>query len=211
MKHDQSNQVSKARIIQHYVSVVKTDRLPAPFNIFQWSLSSPMFVADLCFSTTLRKDTRRFFGRVVFWAMLGPVAVAAGWLLWMASALKAAIVVWRTSAKKSFGKQILRVILTVAGCVVGAPLWLLALWVKGGITGVPRVIHLLRNRRGRACCRGGDRSNTVGKSTRSLILDHAGDTTQGPEDGREDVVLTILKKGDRGQWSGPVCLFGLRL
>lgn len=169
-----------------------------------------MFVADLCFSTTLRKDSKRFFGRVVFWAMLGPVAVAAGWLLWMASALKAVTVVWRTSAKKSVGKKLVRVILVAAGCTVGAPLWLLVLWAKGGITGVPRMVHLLRNRDGRACCRGGHRSNTAGKSTRSLSLHHDGDTTQGPEDGREGVVVAILKKGDRGQWN-PVGLCGLRL
>ena len=199
MKNNRSNQVSKARLIQHYVFVVETDHLPAPFNIIQWVLSSPMLVADLCFSTTLHNDTKRFFGRAVFWAMLGPMAVVAGWLLWTSSVLKAVTVVWRTSSQKPFGEKIIRVVLAIACCTIGAPFWLVVLWIKGGMTGIRKVVILLQNRRGPVCCRGGGRSKRVGKSGSSRSMDHNYDTTQGAEHESEDVVLATLKEAERGQ------------
>lgn len=199
MKNDRSNQVSKARLIRHYVSVVELDDLPAPFNLFQLIVSSPMFVADLCFSTTLYKDTKHVVGRAVFWTILGPIAVAAGWLLWTASVLKAVNVVWRTSADKPLMGKVIRVLLAVVCCTVVAPFWLLVLWVKSGIEGIRRLVHLLGNWGGRVRCRGRDRSKTVEKS-KPTLLQHQNDyTTQVPEDGREDVVVVVLKKADRGQ------------
>ncbi|CAN0137841.1 unnamed protein product, partial [Laminaria digitata] len=70
--------------------------------------------------------------------MLGPLAVAAGSLLWMVSVLKAVTVVWRTSAGRTLGGRVTRAILAVACCTVGAPLWLLVMWVMGGLKGVRR-------------------------------------------------------------------------
>ena len=198
MKNNRSNQVSKARLIQHYVFVVETDHLPAPFNIIQWVLSSPMLVADLCFSTTLHNDTKRFFGRAVFWAMLGPMAVVAGWLLWTSSVLKAVTVVWRTSSQKPFGEKIIRVVLAVACCTIGAPFWLFVLWIKSGMTGIRKAVVLLQNRRGPVYCRGGRRSQRVRISGSSRRTDHTDDSTQGAEDESEDVVVSILKKAERG-------------
>lgn len=199
MKHDRSNQVSKARLIRHYVSVVKLDRLPAPLNLIQWIVSSPMVVADLCFSTALHKDVNRCVGRVVFWAILGPIAVVAGWLLWTVSVLKAVTVVWRTSAQKALGGKVARVLIAVACCTVGAPVWLLVLWVKGGAEGVRRIVDLLRSWGGRVCCRERGRSKTVEKSKSTLLQPHDEYNTQGPEDRHEDAVVVMLKNADRGQ------------
>lgn len=50
---------------------------------------------------TLVTAARGFFGRTVFWLMLGPVAVGAGWFLWAVSVLKAPVMVWRSSSDKT--------------------------------------------------------------------------------------------------------------
>lgn len=172
--------------------MVETDRLPAPFNIVQWVVGFPTFVTDWCFSTKLHKDVKRFFGRCVFWAMLGPVAVASGWLLWMASVLKAATVVWRTSAGNTLGGKMGRVSLAVACCIVGAPVWLLVLWIKGGLMGLRSVVARLSPRRGRVCC-GGD---SAGKARRLSFPDQ--DCNKALEDEREDVVGTMLRGAEGG-------------
>lgn len=156
--------MTKARLIQHYVRVVKIDRLPPPFNLVQWVVTAPFAVVECCYykysrarsslcassssppppppfcysssssglpcssfspelfsfsgspissdpasstrkhnpkSHGLVKLVRSFFGRIVFWLMMGPIAVCAGWALWAVSILKAPLVVWETSADKS--------------------------------------------------------------------------------------------------------------
>eukprot|EP00904_Undaria_pinnatifida_P012811 jgi/Undpi1/8660/HiC_scaffold_25.g11125.m1 len=201
---DQEYKVSKARLIQHYVSVVEIDRLPAPFNLMQWVLCFPMLVADWCFSTTLYRDTKRFFGRAVFWAMLGPLAVAAGSVLWVVSVLKAVTVVWRTSAGNTLGGKLARVTLTVLCCLVGAPVWLLVLWIKGALTGMRRVAHrLMSTRGGRRLRRGGakvvGREDTAGKpAKRSSIPEHSGQFDKTAHDELDDVVVVMLGDAEGG-------------
>eukprot|EP00904_Undaria_pinnatifida_P012808 jgi/Undpi1/8658/HiC_scaffold_25.g11123.m1 len=56
-----------------------------PDREYKWAFSCPMFMVDWCCSTNLRKDTKRFFGRAVFWVIIGPIAVATGWFLWILS------------------------------------------------------------------------------------------------------------------------------
>lgn len=196
--------MSKARLIRHYVAVVEVDSLPAPFNAMQWIICSPMLLVDVCFETALYKDAKRFFGRFVFWAMLGPIAVAAGWLLWAASMLKAATIVWQTSSENTLGAKIGKVIFAVACCTVGAPVWLTVLWIKGGLTGMRSVMKHLRNRTGGVCCRGKKRVKTRGK-LRTIFghnhasSNHVGNPTRVLGDAPDDVVEAILKEDDRGQ------------
>ncbi|CAM9825189.1 unnamed protein product [Ectocarpus sp. 4 AP-2014] len=94
---------------------------------------------------------RGCFGRVAFWAILGPIAVLAGWVLWMISIVKAPVVVWQTSEDKSRGGRIARMLLVIFACAVGAPFWHLVVWVRGGVAGVRRTMRAL----GCCCCGGG--------------------------------------------------------
>lgn len=65
--------VLKARIIQHYRMVVREDLLPAPFNLIQLPFR--------------RHDrVKRGLGCLVFWLVVGPVAVGGGTVLWAVSA-----------------------------------------------------------------------------------------------------------------------------
>lgn len=197
---DRSNQVSKARLIKHYVAVVEVDRLPAPFNVVQWITCAPILLVDLCFSTMLYKDAKHFFGRFVFWAILGPIAVAAGWLLWVASVLKAATVVWRASSHNTRGAKIGKVIFALLCCTVGAPVWLCVLWIKGGLAGMRSVIKTLRLRVWGLCYPGRERVETAHKLRTIIFSHHPSDSTQNaPEDAREDAVTAMLKEADRGQ------------
>lgn len=70
---EQEYRLLKARLIQHYRLVVRDDLLPAPFNLvqlpFRW-----------------HHKARHSVGCIVFWAVLGPVAVIGGALLWIVSA-----------------------------------------------------------------------------------------------------------------------------
>lgn len=66
--------VLKARIIQHYRLVVREDLLPPPFSLIQ-----------LPFRRHHR--VKRGLGYLVFWAVVGPVAVGGGAVLWAASAV----------------------------------------------------------------------------------------------------------------------------
>lgn len=168
--------MTKARLIQQYVNVVETDRVPPPFNVAQWLFTLPFLVLDYCFSPrgaddssfpdapssllpsnpgqrsskagkrrrkprSLFKESKGFFGRVVFWAMLGPAAVVGGWVLWAMSIIKAPRVVWSTSTDKTLCGRFARMVLAVVACAVGAPFWLLVMWARGGLVGVKKTIR----------------------------------------------------------------------
>lgn len=175
--------VSKARIIDHYQSVVEHGLLPAPFNLMQlvadlaaklvvvpmatlllWFLRRSL-VDDCCFrfgplwiyryfgarmpevsKVRVRREWQQLqrtvwttYGRLVFWAVLGPVAVAGGALLWIMSSFPYAQYAWYTQYKqeKASGKnkplgfysRVLRCFLMLLWCLLGAPLCLLLLWV----------------------------------------------------------------------------------
>ncbi|CAM9290091.1 unnamed protein product [Scytosiphon promiscuus] len=194
---DLEYKVTKARLIQHYVRVVKIDRLPPPFNLIQWVVTLPFMVMECCYfrcaraysslcssssssppvpsycsssspsnlpsppfdptssvrtnspkSHCLVKLVRSFFGKTVFWAMMGSIAVCSGSALWAASVMKAPLVVWETSGDKPLYGRITRVLLVIATCTVGAPLWLLIMWVRGGLDGLRKVACLVLG----SCC-----------------------------------------------------------
>lgn len=71
VEHEYS--VIKARLIQRYRLVVGEDLLPAPFNLLQILFAG-------------RKRAQRRVGYLVFWLVVGPVAVCGGALLWVVSA-----------------------------------------------------------------------------------------------------------------------------
>ena len=70
-----------------------------------------MLIIDWCCHTTFHRVTKRFVGRAVFWVMLGPIAVATGWLFWITSVPKTVTVVWRTNAEKTLLGKFARVTL----------------------------------------------------------------------------------------------------
>ena len=197
-KNDWSSQVSKARLIRHYASVVETDLLPAPFNLLQWAFSCPMFMVDWCCSTNLRKDTKRFFGRAVFWVIIGPIAVATGWFLWILSVPMMVTVVWRASAGRRVIMKLTRVTIAVACCIVGAPFWLLFLWVNGGLAGIWRMFVRLRRRGKRVCCCRGGRSKILDESGGFPFSNHYGDAVRNSRHEGGDVVKTVLNRAGRG-------------
>lgn len=160
-------------------------------------------IIDWCCHTTFHKIIKKFVGCAVFWVMLGPIAMAMGWLLWMSSVPKTVTAVWRTNAGNTHFENIARVTFATARCTIVAPFWLIVLWVKGGLTGTRRMITLLRNGGGRLYCRGGYRANTAGASRQASLqdLDHGATGNFGDES--EDVVMVVLNKEEGGEGCTP--------
>lgn len=157
---------SKGRMIGHYLSVVAEDRLPAPFNLVQLVLT-PFFrlgAAEVDCSTKKSKEfsppdgwhlcthrvhrtQARPLGRVVFWLMLGPVAVTGGALLWIGSAWHALYVCHEHNKLLEYYKEyldtkggesttnekkrwiVLEYVLVFLWCTVGAPALLFVAWL----------------------------------------------------------------------------------
>lgn len=154
--------VSKARIIAHRW-VVDNDLLPAPFNLLQLTVSLVVVLLACLWNATscVRRGGLRgligadgFFGadglylrasgavgRVVFWLILGPVAVGGGALLWITSSFPFAQYAWYAQYKEeknktatiglSPGSIILRWVLIFLWCIIVAPIYLLWLWITG--------------------------------------------------------------------------------
>ncbi|CAN0035863.1 unnamed protein product, partial [Hapterophycus canaliculatus] len=116
--------VSKARIVHQYQTAVADHLLPAPFNLVQLFLSLCGFVFALPYSFIEAKrecpssadgrvfwrkvcerarqagnKAREAFGRLVFWFVLGPAAVAGGAILWFFSGLSYSQYMWHTYVK----------------------------------------------------------------------------------------------------------------
>ncbi len=97
--------VSKARMIENYRFVVDNDLLPAPFNMLPLVVAPllmllPPGLADaavdratsrsaaarLSLSRAAHDRAKNLVGRVAFWLVMGPLAVAGGSALWALSA-----------------------------------------------------------------------------------------------------------------------------
>lgn len=76
--------VSKARIIEHYQLVVKDNLLPAPFNLIDELLR-----LGPTRSATFFNWLRGLVGRLLFFLVLSPMALAGGMLLWVFSCILA--------------------------------------------------------------------------------------------------------------------------
>lgn len=206
-------QVSKARIIQHYVDVVETDTLPSPLNIMQMVLSFPFVIIDalFCFPDFRDRDgkkpasdarkglytrSRRFVGRTVFWAMLGPFAIVAGALLWMTSVVKAPHVVWVAYADKPLWGRIIRATLAVLCCLVFVPVWLVIMWIKGGVQALGGMMNFFWI----SCCAPRSR-RVLGRAKRAFSSNlpvNRLDTMESDSDD-ETVVKKMLQEAEGGE------------
>lgn len=126
--------------------------------------------------------------------MLGPIAVAAGWVLWIVSVTKAPRVVWRASKEHSLPGRVVRVALAILCCTVGAPLWLLVLWVKGGLSAAKGLLQLLRNM-ARRCYP----ERAAGTAGRTNACETPPGTGTDLNDYDEHVVVTMLKAAPAGE------------
>ena len=132
--------VSTARTIQHYRLVVELDILPAPFNVLQSIMILPFTVTGRQEYDSCRR-VKRAVGQVVFWITLGPIAVLAGVILWMASSLRIISILGK------LGRYQMRVevrrFCSILVPVLFAPLSLLVLWLKEPFMWIMRVIGFL--------------------------------------------------------------------
>lgn len=216
-------QVSKARIIQHYVNVVETDTLPSPFNVMQMAFAFPFVIIDaiLCFPDFRDRDgkkpapgarrglysrARRFAGRAVFWATLGPFAIIAGALLWITSVVKAPSVVWMAYAYKPLWGRVIRTMLAIFCCLVFVPLWLVVMWMKGGGQALVGMFHFFWI----SCCAPRSR-RVLGRAKRefssSMPINRRRNSTIESDSEDEAVVKKMLKEaegGERAPASGPL-------
>ncbi|CAM9524132.1 unnamed protein product, partial [Ectocarpus sp. 12 AP-2014] len=152
--------VSTARMMDHYQLVVTNDMLPTPFNLLQlvvwpiaWCLHGCCGRNGGVSGNTQQTRSRskeayacgsKAIGPVVFWAVLGPVAVIGGSLLWIGSVLPAMYFCrkhHRLHNKRENGgghsksmnlwSLIFRyVVIIPCWCVFGAPVYLLLLWLN---------------------------------------------------------------------------------
>ncbi|CAM9556480.1 unnamed protein product [Laminaria digitata] len=123
--------VSRARVYMTYRWVVGDDVLPSPFNLLQLAAVLPCAVFDLLAHGKSHAAVRQGLGRVAFWLVMGPVAIVAGSLLWLASLPKALVVVWRASVARpaSIVSRVGNLLLCVAWSTVGVPICLTASWL----------------------------------------------------------------------------------
>ncbi|CAB1104558.1 unnamed protein product [Ectocarpus sp. CCAP 1310/34] len=158
---DREFKVSIARMMDHYQLVVTNDMLPTPFNLLQlvvWPIAWCLHgccgrnsgVSGNTQQTRNRSKEAYACGSkaiepVVFWVVLGPVAVNGGSLLWMESVLPA-MYFWRKhhrlqnkrengggDSKKSMHLWSLFLrynVIIPCWCVFGAPVYLLLLWLN---------------------------------------------------------------------------------
>lgn len=136
-KADQEFKVSKARMIEHYRLVVDLCLLPPPFNLVQLVFSSPVVIASRLRHGAASKRAKEVVGRVVFWLVLGPLAVVGGTLLWVMSSVYAPVAWHRHMLSKGKSKYaelssssvLLRYFIVFTWCSLGAPLYLAAFWL----------------------------------------------------------------------------------
>ncbi|CAN0480244.1 unnamed protein product [Ectocarpus sp. 12 AP-2014] len=156
--------VSKARVVEHYQWVVDHHVLPAPFNVLQEVLSFAVsMLVMLCWLVVvmlqgMRMDTlkdgwkqakgacvhvRNAFGQLVFWLMLGLVAVTTGVAMWILSGLPVFPYAQYAWYKQYKGAELTsqewtglglcsicgRYVLIFLWCVIGAPMSLVVLWL----------------------------------------------------------------------------------
>lgn len=136
-KADQEFKVSKARMIEHYRLVVDLCLLPPPFNLVQLVFSSPVVISSRSRHGAATRRAKESVGRVVFWLVLGPLAVLGGTLLWVTSSVYATVA-WRRHllnkgkskySELSSSSVLLRYLVVFAWCSLGAPLYLVAFWL----------------------------------------------------------------------------------
>lgn len=147
--------VSKARLFMYYRWVVASDTLPPPFNLMQMAVSLPLKLVDICVvGGGFHTGAKRLVGRILFWLLMGPLAVLGGSLLWLISLPQALIVVNNMSnvARSMLRLQrFARSIVCVFWGLLGVPLCLCISWITqvasviSGTTGVLESAHAPRS------------------------------------------------------------------
>ena len=131
---DKEFKVSRARIIEHYRLAVAFNILPAPFNLWQLVLTLPFLLKGKS-ETTAYTKTMEEVGKVSFWLVLSPLFVAGGVLLWVTSSMynicrtTHSLLSVRITLENTAG-FLFNDIGLLFWCALGAPLSLLALWLR---------------------------------------------------------------------------------
>lgn len=133
-KADQEFMVSRSRLIDHYRLVVDKHLLPPPFNLAQVVLSLPLLLADRSWHGPRCTRAKEAVGRLLFWLVIGAIAVVGGTMLWVVSAVYAPFAwhaqIVRNPQEALFRDSVkLRYIMIVMWCIVGAPRYLAAFWL----------------------------------------------------------------------------------
>ncbi|CAN0130078.1 unnamed protein product [Scytosiphon promiscuus] len=172
--------VLQAGIFNYYRKVVKDDTLPAPFNLLQLVVKPcAMFVASFkslsdhgqtenqVHRKAAEKKLKATLGRVIFTLFMGPLAVAAGALLWFTSFPYAMFQLHKCGQGEDPGEERKmeaagknkeaesaehvvtpnkgRYIIVLAWCILGAPLCLLFLFVLRLVGLFPPCVGLFRS------------------------------------------------------------------
>lgn len=132
---DTEYKATKACLIEHYRRVVDKDILPVPFNMLHLAISWPCKLVCRSFGgKRAYRGAKRAVGCTVFWCVLGSLSVILGVILWVFS-VPYAIAVWHKyysikDPDASVGFMIRRYLFLCVWCLLGAPSYLLVLWLK---------------------------------------------------------------------------------
>lgn len=134
--------VCRARTVQHYRLVVESNILPAPFNVLQLLLSLPFYCTG-----NQRCESCRYIqqsvGEVAFWAVLSPLALIAGIILWIVS-IPNIISIFRSKLRaEPLQVQLVVGFWVILGCILGIPVCLVAVWVIEPFMWIKRGLALL--------------------------------------------------------------------
>ena len=131
--------VSTARTIQHYRLFVELDIVPAPFNILQSILILPFTVTGRQGNDSCRR-VKRVIGQVVFWLTLGPIAVLAGLILWVASFLRIILLLSIFRSNNPDDRLDFYIFLVL---VIFAPIIVIVMWLKEPFIWIMQVFEFL--------------------------------------------------------------------
>lgn len=145
-KAEQEFRVSRALVIDYYRLVVDKHLLPPPCNLVQLLVCLPSFLVDCSWHGARCTRARQAIGRVVFWLVMGALAVVGGTVLWVMSAVYAPLKWHRMHSRMAASHRRfpplgvdaenlrpvsipLRYVAVCFWCVVVAPMYLVAFWV----------------------------------------------------------------------------------
>lgn len=130
--------VSKVRMIKLYRRVVDLDLLPPPLNLVQLAIVFPFFLAGSIFDLQNWRIVQHAVGVTIFWAVMGPIVVILGSLLWVVSIPRAIAIAWEGTTFVGYSR-LFRVLL----CCAIAPFYLfgicgvlLMLWLQSAALGL---------------------------------------------------------------------------
>ena len=120
---------------------MELDILPAPFNVLQTFVILPYIATGRQQSNSCRQ-VKRAVGYAVFWLTLGPIAVAAGVILLVASLLHIVSTLIKIR-KRDRNTSLANGCFDFLSIYLGGPLYLIVMWVKEPFLWVIRVFEFL--------------------------------------------------------------------